>query len=313
MSEPLPQLPARDPKGHKGTFGTVAVVGGCAEAATRMIGGPALAARAACRGGAGLVRLVAPGPVLDAAIILTPSATGAALPVDHERALIAHESAVILDRVMGGVDCLAIGPGLGVGEGARAVSLRAAVQETVPVIFDADALNNLADIPELQRDFHAQAVLTPHPGEYARLAEALDLKEDAKDPDNRPGAAERLAQVLGVVVILKGAGTVVSDGQRTWTCAEENPALATAGTGDVLTGLLAALVAQHHRRPLLAGERTITSEQRGGLGLYDCARLAVEAHARAARAWRERVVATGGLLAEELADDLPAALESLRA
>jgi len=314
MNDPLPaRLPARDPRGHKGTFGTVAVVGGCAEAGTRMIGGPALAARGACRGGAGLVRLVMPGPVLDAGIVMCHSATGVALPVDHEHALIAHESAVILDRVMSAVECLAIGPGLGVGEGARAVSLRAAVQESVPVVFDADALNNLADIRELQRDFHAHAVLTPHPGEYARLAETLRLNTDPTDPERRVAAAERLAQVLGVVVVLKGARTVVSDGHRSWTCAEENAALATAGTGDVLTGLLAALIAQHHRRPMLAGERTVTSEQRGGLGLYDCARLAVEAHARAARAWTKAFGATGGLLAEELADGLPAALETLRA
>jgi len=313
MTEQLPQLPARDPKGHKGTFGTVAIVGGCACTDARMIGGPALAARAACRAGAGLVRLVCPEPVLNAAITIAPSATGVSLPVDRDEEIVGHESAVILDRVLSAVDCLAIGPGFGVADGPRAASLRAALQESVPVVIDADALNNLAHVPDLQRDFHAHAVLTPHPGEYRRLAETLGLNTDPTDPERRVAAAERLAQVLGVVVVLKGARTVVSDGHRSWTCAEENAALATAGTGDVLTGLLAALIAQHHRRPMLAGERTITSEQRGGLGLYDCARLAVEAHARAARAWTKAFGATGGLLAEELADGLPAALETLRA
>lgn len=312
-SDPLPPLPARDPRGHKGTFGTVAVVGGRAHDMVHMVGGPAMTALAALRSGCGLVRLALPEPILDVGLAIAPSATGVALRTDREGMIIGHDAALAIDKLLLECNCLAIGPGLGVAEGPRAAALRAVVQEQVPAVIDADALNNLASIPELQRDFHAHAVLTPHPGEYARLADALGLGTDAVDPAGRPAAAERLAQVLGCVVVLKGAGTVVSDGHRTWVCGSANAALATAGTGDVLTGVVAGLIAQHHRTPIVAGERTITSERRGGLSLFDCARVAVEAHARAADAWVERSGASGGLLATDLVEAIPRALESLRA
>lgn len=310
-----PRLPVRPADGHKGTFGTVAIVGGCAQAGRRMIGGPALAAMGALRAGAGLVRLATPAPVLDAALTMVPSATGVPLDVDSSGELLAHRCAETLDALLGECACVAIGPGFGVGEGQRAMALRAAGQDELPVVLDADALNCLADVPELRRDVRAGMIITPHPGEFRRLAKSLGVLRDEKDPvdvDLRPGAAERLAQALGCVVVLKGAGTVVTDGARTWVNQTGNAALATAGTGDVLAGLVAGLVAQHHRPPILAGPRTVTSEQRGGLGLYDCARLAVRAHGRAADLWVRERGASAGLLAAELADLLPAALQERR-
>ncbi|TVQ33105.1 MAG: NAD(P)H-hydrate dehydratase [Phycisphaeraceae bacterium] len=309
---PLPLLPQRDSRGHKGDFGTVAIVGGRVHADITMLGGPAFSALAALRSGAGLVRLALPAPILNAALTLAPSATGVALPIDHEREVVPREAAVILDGLLAEASCLAIGPGLGLGAAPRALTLRAVMQEETPVVVDADALNNLAETPELQRDFHAHAIITPHPGEYRRLARSLEIDEDPVSPDARPAAAERLAQFLGCIVVLKGAGTVVSDGHRTWVDDAHNAALATAGTGDVLTGIIAALVAQHHRDPLIAGERSIPSERRGGLSLFDCARIAVRAHARAADAWTARTGASSGLLAMDLVDELPGALQSLR-
>lgn len=410
--DPLPPLPPRDPAGHKGTFGTVAIVGGCAGGgsvgasaggsgerspratdppsgsvphvtAGRMIGGPALSALAALRAGAGLVRLVMPAPVLDAGLVIAPSATGLAIPVDAASgagggggggAIIAHESARIIDELSSAVDCLAIGPGLGVSAGARALCLRAVQQQETPLVLDADALNNLADIPHLHEDFHAAAVLTPHPGEFRRLAIAVRLGGDGAaatapgaplDPTNdatRPAAAESLARALGCIVILKGARTVVTDGHRTWTndgpdSGAANPALAVAGSGDVLTGLLAALIAWLHprrdtrRRTILQDLARKALEARGSrlagatlseprtsahseprtsvraassstdspsepppsFSLFDCSRLAVRAHADAASLWRERHAgASGGMLASELADLLPEALEQMR-
>lgn len=165
---PLPPLPRRDPSGHKGTFGTVAVVGGCAQPGVRMIGAPALSALAALRAGAGLARLVMPTPVLEAGLTITPSATGRPLPTDLTGAVVAHEAAAVIDELARTCDCIAIGPGLGLGEGARAAALRAVQQEEVPVVVDADAINNLAEVPELVRDLRAAAVLTPHPGEFRR-------------------------------------------------------------------------------------------------------------------------------------------------
>lgn len=301
--------------GHKGTFGTVAVVGGCALAESRMIGGPAMSALAALRSGAGLARLVMPAPVLDAAMTIAPSVTGVAIPVDQRGEILPHEAARAVDDAVAACTALVIGPGLGRGAGPSAAALRAAMQEDRPVVIDADALNALASTPEVRRDFRAHAVLTPHPGEFKRLASALGIERDADEstnPAKRAGAAERLAQTIGAVVVLKGAGTVVTDGSRTWTNTGGSAALATGGTGDVLSGVVGALIAQHHKAPLLAGSRTVTSEQRGGLGLFDCARLAVHAHAMAADQWVEWAGVSAGMLATDLLDELPAALEALR-
>lgn len=317
-TDPLPRLPARDPRGHKGTFGAVAVVGGCAlrptddePAAAQMVGGPAFTALAALRSGAGLARLVVPEPLMAAGLAIAPSATGVALGVDGRGAIVPHLAAAALDEVFLDAQCIAIGPGLGVGEGPRAIAVRAIAHAEAPIVLDADALNALAEIPEFHRDFRAAAVLTPHVGEFRRLAAALGA---TIDPVAQPqAAAEDLARRLGAVVVLKSAATVVTDGHRTWTHNSPNSALATAGSGDVLTGLIAGLIAQLHRRPLGAGSATITSERQGGLSLYDCARLGVRAHALAAEAWVARANASGGLLAPDLLAEIPAALESLRA
>lgn len=315
---PLPRLPARDPRGHKGTFGTVAVVGGCARADMTMIGGPCFAALAALRAGAGLARLALPRPIMNAGLTIAPSATGAPLPVDHESDLVPHSCAVVLDELIDEAACLAIGPGLGLGEGPRAVALRAVLQDVTPVVVDADGLNNLAEAPELHRDFHAAAILTPHPGEFRRLARLFDITDDPVEEASRPAAAEELARLLGCVVALKGARTVVTDGHQTWVNDTGDSALATAGTGDVLTGLIAGLIAQFHRpavRP--APERTTgrsgaMAGENGRLSLFDCARLAVHAHGLAADRWRERFGASGGMLVEDLLTLIPEALESLR-
>src|SRR5437868_7051695 len=98
-----------------------------------MIGAPALAARAALRAGAGLVRLAMPGPILAAGIVLTPSATGVRLKVDGRGELVAHEASAAIDRLVTGATCLVIGVGLGQGPGASSASLRAVQQESIPV------------------------------------------------------------------------------------------------------------------------------------------------------------------------------------
>lgn len=309
---PLPPLPLRDSSGHKGTFGTVAVVGGCAHRDSRMIGGPALSALAAFRAGAGLVKLASPEPILDAAITIVPSATGVPFPVDASGMIVAHEASRVIDRLASSCECLAIGPGLGQGEGPRAAAFRAINQEQTPVIVDADANNALAEMPEVHRDFRAMAILTPHPGEFRRLAKSMGLSDEVSSAEARERGAESLARTLGCVVVLKGAGTVVTDGQRTWVNSTGNAALATAGTGDVLTGLIAALVAQFHRRPLAAGSRTITSEARGGLSLFDCARLGVASHGMAAESWTSDRGVDFGMLATDLAHRIPDALARLR-
>lgn len=319
----LPHLPVRDAAGHKGTFGSVCVVGGCAQAATRMIGAPVLTATAALRSGAGLCKVATPLPIIDSVISLIPSATGIALAADDDGHLIPHEAAASIDELVNACDCLAIGPGLGKGEGPRAVALRAVQQEDVPVVVDADAINALAEVPQLTRDLRGSVVLTPHPGEFKRLVRGMGMNGDLGLAESRETAAEKLAQRLACIVVLKGAGTVVTDGVRTWTNPSGHPCLATGGTGDVLTGVIAAIVAQFVSPPAphMPGISPEMAAKLGGamkkqgkpLTLYDAVRLGVYAHGLAAERWAASHRATGGMLAQELTEQLPATLETLRA
>lgn len=358
----LPALPPRDPTGHKGTFGTVAVVGGCAvqrEGAARMVGAPLLAGRGALRSGAGLVRILMPEPLLNASLAAFPWATGVALPVDAEGEIIGHEAAAELDRQLASATALVIGPGLGsvdsasppsepvdvirdaadrgrrhLAGGPSAMVLRAASQEDVPVVLDADGLNLLATIPEFWREIRGRVIITPHPGEYRRLAAALGINADPVEPAARPGAAEQMAQRLGVIVVLKGAGTVVSDGHRTWVCSRGHACMATGGTGDVLSGIIGGLVAQFgpsgedaakaamlaavpekYRKAMESLSAKVQAGKkataRNTLDLFDAARLGVEIHARAGEAWASRH-GQAGLLATELADEVPGVMDAMR-
>lgn len=310
----VPGLPERRQDGHKGTFGTVSVIGGSCAGGMVMLGAPVLAGRAALRAGCGLCRLVMPEPLLAAALSALPSATGVVLPVDETGAIVGHEAAAVVDGVLATSSAVVLGPGLGRGPGVEALVLRVIQQKTTPVVVDADALNAMAGIPEVWRDFHAPAVLTPHPGEFRRLAESMKITLDPVAKGTRPSAAESLAQRLGCVVVLKGAGTIVSDGARTWRCERGHPCLGTAGTGDVLGGLIGSLLAQHfdatrmlaaarlaQKSPALAGKVS------GGWTPYDLARVGVEAHARAGELWAA-THGPAGLLAGELADLLPGLL-----
>lgn len=311
----LPLLPARPANAHKGTFGTVAVIGGCARAESRMIGAPAIAARAALRSGVGLARMLTPGPILNEAITITPSATGVALPTDADGSLVPHESASTFDEHTAGAHAIVLGPGLGwsnephspLAAGTSAVVLRATLHADCPLVLDADALNCLSATPDFQRDLRAPIVMTPHPGEFARLAAALAIKApDASEPA-RLAACEAMAQRLGCIVVLKGMHTVVSNGHESWTCRRGHACLATAGTGDVLAGLLGGLIAQYVRLMPLPGKT-----MPGTLSLLDCVRIGVEAHAIAGERWAAKNAAAG-LLALELADLLPAVLDAMRA
>jgi len=292
-----PPLPARDPAGHKGTFGTVAVIGGQATAPRMMVGGPALAARSALRAGCGLAVLAMPEPILAAALEIVPEATGVPLPCRADGSIDASRSAQVIDEHLSNATVLAIGPGFGAGAPQQQVVMRLVAREGAPLVIDADALNSLAEVERFDLDFRAKAILTPHPGEYARLAARLGIEADPVDPGRRIDAATALSRRLGAIVLLKGANTIVTDGLRSWAASIVNPALATAGSGDVLTGIVASFAAQFHRS--------------GMLDLFDCARLAVQAHGAAAGAWSERH-GSAGLLAHELCDLLPEAIERMR-
>ncbi len=311
MMDDVPKLPKRPVDGHKGTFGTVCVIGGQAGGPQVMLGGPAFAALGALRAGAGLAVLAVPAPLLAESLTVAPSATGLALPVDEQGHLRASAVAALLDEFLHEYDCVAIGPGFGADEPQRQVVMRLIGQDDVPLVVDADALNALAAVAEFHRDFRAPAVLTPHPGEYRRLAAALGLDGDPVDAARRPAAAEQLAQRLGCVVVLKGAATIVTDGVQTWSNPSGNVALATAGTGDVLTGVIAGLIGQFFKRHIGASASPLTPLPQGGLSLYDCARLGVYVHGLAADRWAQRH-GQAGLLASDLLNELPAAQAELR-
>lgn len=299
LIETIPPPPARPRDAHKGTFGRVGVVGGCAAETPRMIGAPALSALGAVRAGAGLVRIGAPSPILDAVLTAAPFATGTAMATLADGSLDAAPAAESFDDLLDASDAVVVGPGMGRSDGARAVVLRAVLQEDAPAVLDADALNLLAEIPEFWREMRAALVLTPHPGEARRLLEALSMRGDPAGGDpERLEIAVALARRLGVIFVLKGRGTVVTDGLRAWVCRAGNPVLATGGTGDVLAGVIAGLIAQ--------------SRNGRGPDLFGCVQIGVQAHAAAADAWALDQHASGGMTPTDLAERIPAAIERLR-
>lgn len=299
-TSPCPDFPPRDQQGHKGTFGTVLILGGCVQLPRVMLGGPVIAARAALRTGCGLAQLALPEPLVIAALGALESATAVALPVDAHGELLPSAVAEILDPILERCGAVVVGPALGGGSAVGQIVVRLLSHATTPLILDADALNALARTPDFPRDIrHGAVILTPHPGEYERLARSLDLDPVLSDDDSQRGrAAEALAQRVGCIVVLKGARTFVSDGVRLWSAHAGTPALATGGSGDALAGVIASVVAQFH-----PASRAIS--------LFDCARLGVALHGLAARAWSARV-GDAGLLAPELCDEIPALLTALR-
>ncbi len=281
----IPAPPDRPTDGHKGTFGTVIIVGGC----DTMIGAPALCARAALRCGAGLVKIACPPAVLPFVLTIEPGATGIALGDEPGDALAQIELA---DPKRSAV--LAVGPGLG-QRPVRGELVEALLAGPRPVVLDADGLNLLAQRPSAlvaAKQRAAPLVLTPHPGEFTRLSQALGIEADPTGDDaERSRAAALHAKALNAVVVLKGKHTVIADGQRTAINTTGNPALATAGSGDVLTGVIASLMAQ-------------------GMDTFDAARLGAHVHGLAADQWAKQH-GTRGMRAIELANELPDAFAVL--
>ncbi len=302
MSDPghelvdAPTIPARHPEGHKGTFGSVLVVGG-AMVPRVMPGAPALAARAALRSGCGLATLAVPEPLAIATAMITPEATVVPLRIGDA------VDATAIDAVRGAAaesHAIVVGPGLGQPEGIEEFVGAIVEMEDRPRVVDADALNALA-ASGLNR-LRGPIILTPHPGEWSRLARAVGVEQDPLHDEGRPAAAAALARRFDagggpVVVVLKGARTIVADGERWWRCDRPNPAMATGGSGDVLAGVIGGLLAQFHPRP---GARALA----GTRDAFEIARLGVALHAAAGEVW-STCHGDAGLLARELADAVP--------
>jgi len=234
--ETIPKLKPRAVDAHKGDFGKVLIIAG----SMGMSGAAALAGRAALRAGAGLVRVATPKSVLPIVASIEPSFTTIALPEDSAGRISAKAINVILDAVSEN-DAVAFGPGVGVSSALQSVLETLLQQEDLRLLIDADGLNNLAALKGRPGKLKANLILTPHPGEMKRLWSALSREPL---PADRQKQAMQLAQRTGTIVVLKGAGTVVTDGQKVYVNKTGNPGMATAGSGDVLTGVTLALMGQ---------------------------------------------------------------------
>lgn len=260
LIESVPALPVRPVDGHKGTFGRVLIISG----SRGMSGAACLAGQAALRGGAGLVFLAVPEGILPIVAGYEPSYLTIALPDDSE-GRIAKGFQAPLAKHIEEADVIALGPGLGQSDGLA--ELVGWLYTSVPkyLVLDADALNLLAKDPKLLEDKpqtetgSVPRVLTPHPGEFSRLT-GLSISEVVHD---RESLAVEFAEKHDVVLVLKGRNTLITDGQKLAKNTSGNSGLATGGTGDVLTGLIAALLGQ-------------------GLSAFDAAHLGVYMHGIAA-------------------------------
>lgn len=289
MTQPittLPPLPHRPDESHKGTFGKVLLIAG----SQGMSGAAILSGLGALRGGAGLVYLAVPESILPIVAAAEPSYLTIPLPDDFHAdspALGGSLTTAALETIhssLAGQDAAGLGPGLGQSEGVRQIVQELYQSVELPLVVDADGLNALARNPERLSEHAGVRILTPHPGEFARLGgsgEEEGRRERGEEgiqgtketggqrgygqsprplcppvssvpPSPAPSplhaqrieAAMRFAAAHDVVLVLKGRGTVVTDGERVYVNSTGNSGMATGGTGDVLTGLITALLGQ---------------------------------------------------------------------
>ncbi len=282
-------VPSRPSVSHKGTYGRILVIAG----ATGMTGAAALASKAALRAGGGLVTLATPkhlNPILEG---LLPEVMTLPLPETDAGSLAVSGISTILEFAEKTKSVLAIGPGL--SQNPETVTLvHQLVRENqeqglgLRMVIDADGLNALAQATELIPRLGKDAVLTPHPGEMARLTNTsvstLEL--------DRISTAQQFANEHGVTLVFKGAPTVIgTPNGEVWINSTGNPGMATGGMGDVLTGVIAGLMAQG-----------VLSEQAGALGVY--------VHGLAGDIVSERL-GTHGLIASDVLEAVPEAIASL--
>jgi NAD(P)H-hydrate epimerase len=280
MTTVLPRLARRERDTHKGDFGRVLVVAG----SSGMMGAACLTAQAALRSGAGLVTLAVPRSLQDVAATKLTSIMTLGLAETPARSFSAR-GLEELRTAANAFDCVAAGPGLGRHPETLLFAQQLPTVLEGPLVLDADALFALAEKPEnILRE--APTVITPHPGEMARLV-GLRVRELQA---NRLEYAVTFAQRYSCVTVLKGAGTAVTDGRRVYVNTTGNPGMATAGSGDVLTGMIAGLLPQMK-------------------DAFSAAVLAVFAHGLAGDRARDRLGEVG-MTADDILAEVPLALWS---
>ncbi|BCM24547.1 NAD(P)H-hydrate dehydratase [Methyloradius palustris] len=257
----------RKPDSHKGDYGKVLIIGGAAG----MVGAPLLSGQAALHSGAGWV------------VIAFLSTNAPAVMQAQPEMMLRHVETIDFGDI--NPDVIAIGPGMGTSEQAKALLAQVFLMD-VPLVIDADALNLLAAdyaLIGLLQKRKAPSVLTPHPGEAGRL---LQLSNQAIQAD-RIASINALVKMTKAICVLKGSGSLVASPEHApEICSAGNPGMATAGMGDVLTGVIAALIGQGVRN---------------SLNVWDATRLAVLLHAMAADSLVNKGIGPIGLTALEVA------------
>jgi NAD(P)H-hydrate epimerase len=277
----LPKLPRRAHSGHKGTYGKVLIVAG----SRGMSGAAVLCGHAALRSGAGLVQVASPADVQPLVAGAYPAYTTFAIRQHADGSFAETVSAELL-ALARAADAVAIGPGLG-----RTASVIALVRELlaglrdVPVVLDADGLFAVSPFDASWRE--SRLVLTPHAGEFSRLTS----EPAPQTTGERVEQSLAFVRKFGTVLLLKGSGTLVTDGTRLYRNTTGNPGMATGGSGDVLTGVIVALLAQ-------------------GLARFEAAALGAWVHGRAGDC-AATVLGQTSLTSPDLVNSLPSVFREL--
>ena len=271
-------LPTRDKESHKGDFGRVLMIGG----SRGMSGAIAMSGIAALRSGSGLLKIAMPDSIQESVASFSPCLM--TVGIESKKGHFCKGSIDQLLEEAEWADVVAIGPGMGRYDSQRKIVETLYGELPQPLIVDADALNLLADSDAALTKHQGLRVLTPHPGEFQRLQECKTT-----DRETMAEMAVEMAVEAQVTVVLKGHRTLVTDGKERFFNRTGNPGMATAGSGDVLTGIVASLVGQ-------------------GLDPFEASRLGAHLHGLAGDIVAESVGQTS-LIATDLIESLPAAFQ----
>ena len=280
-SPALPRLPVRPADSHKGDYGRALLIGG----SRGMSGAIALSGVAALRSGAGLVTLAVPDVCLETVACFEPSYMTTPLPCD-ESGRVSMTAKDKIAQMAENATCIACGPGI--GRSAQLTELIGWMYKTFecPAVFDADALFALAQDPDQLAEHSGPRILTPHPGEFGRLIGCENSTRVELE-----AAAQKLTQTCGLTIALKGHRTLITNGHNLFHNTTGNPGMATGGSGDVLTGIIAALICQ-------------------GMTPLDAARLGVHVHGLSGDL-AAKSMGDVSLIASDLSNHLPNAFQTL--
>lgn len=223
-------LPDRRADAHKGDFGKILLLCG----SRGYTGAAALAAMGALRSGAGLVYLGVPESIY--AIEATKLNEAIVFPLPDADGMLSVDALPKILELLPNMDAVLFGPGWGKSEGNFLIAKKILESYEKPVVADADGINILAKHMDIVRERKAPIILTPHPGEFSRMGGNLEAQRQA--------AAEAFAREYGCILLLKGRGTVITDGFCTYLNPTGNPGMAVGGSGDVLSGIIVSLIGQ---------------------------------------------------------------------